>query len=217
MVFAPVLVLFWFCLCRWLPPSMQQLSLQLTRNNHPSVLVQILTISDLLKLVWSTLTVIKTTIIMERVVQPETLQETFIRDVFKERTWTKLLNPSGTVYDEIIREFFSNATVERNEINCWVRQKEFVITRQDIQDFLEVRPPSQPITTQYEDRIGAIGEMIQILSGTPTKQSMNTLKFTPDMRALAHIMLHNLYLVTNLTTFSVARTRFCLISSLIKR
>ena len=157
------------------------------------------------------------TIIMERVVQPETLQETFIRDVFKERTWTKLLNPSGTVYDEIIREFFSNATVERNEINCWVRQKEFVITRQDIQDFLEVRPPSQPITTQYEDRIGAIGEMIQILSGTPTKQSMNTLKFTPDMRALAHIMLHNLYLVTNLTTFSVARTRFCLISSLIKR
>ena len=58
------------------------------------------------------------TIIMERVVQLETLQETFISDVFKERTWTKLLNPSGTVYDEIIREFFSNATVEGNKINC---------------------------------------------------------------------------------------------------
>ena len=58
------------------------------------------------------------TIIMERVVQLETLQETFIPDVFKERTWTKLLNPSGTVYDEIIREFFSNATVEGNKINC---------------------------------------------------------------------------------------------------
>ena len=87
------------------------------------------------------------TIIMERVVQPETLQETFIPNVFKERTWTKLLNLSGTVYDENIREFFSNATIEGNEINCWVRQKEFVITRQDILDFLEVRPPSQPITT----------------------------------------------------------------------
>ena len=143
-----------------------------------------------------------------RVVQLDTLQETFILDVFKERTWTKLLNPSGIVYDEIIREFFSNATIERNEINCWVRQKEFVITRQDIQDFLEVRPPSQLITTQYENRIGAIGEMIQILGGTPTKQSMNTLKFTPEMKALAHIMLHNLYLVTNLTTLSAARTRF---------
>ena len=61
------------------------------------------------------------TIIMERLVQLETLQETFIPDVFKEGTWTKLLNPSGIVYDEIIREFFSNATVEGNEINYWVR------------------------------------------------------------------------------------------------
>ena len=82
-----------------------------------------------------------------------------------------------------------------------------MITRQDIQDFLEVCPPSQPITTQYEDIIGAIEKMIQILGGTPTKQSMNTLKFTPKM-ALAHIMLYNLYPVTNLTTLSAARTRF---------
>ena len=50
--------------------------------------------------------------------------------------------------------------------------------------------------------------MIQILGGTPTKQSMNTLKFTLEMRALAHIMLHNLYPVTNLTTLSAIRTRF---------
>ena len=82
-----------------------------------------------------------------------------------------------------------------------------MITRQDIQDFLEVCPPSQPITTQYEDKIGAIREMIQILGRTPMKQSMNTLKFTPEM-VLAHIMLHNLYPVTNLTTLSAARTRF---------
>ena len=37
---------------------------------------------------------------------------------------------------------------------------------------------------------------------------MNTLKFTPEMWALTHIMLHNLYPVTNLTTLSAARTRF---------
>ena len=37
---------------------------------------------------------------------------------------------------------------------------------------------------------------------------MNTLKFTPEMRALAHIMLHNLYPVINLTTLSATRTRF---------
>ena len=81
-------------------------------------------------------------IIMERVVRMETLEDTCIPDVFKERTWTKLLNPSGNVYSKIIKEFFSNASVDGDHINCWVRHKEFVITRESIQEFLEVRPPS---------------------------------------------------------------------------
>ena len=80
------------------------------------------------------------TIIMERVVQLESLEGTFIPKVFKERTWTKLLNPVGVVFSEIIKEFFSNATVDGDCIECWVRHKEFVITREIIQDFLEVHP-----------------------------------------------------------------------------
>ena len=93
----------------------------------------------------------RATIIMEKVVRLETLVDTSILKVFKERTWTKLLNPSGNVYAEIIREFFSNFIVDGDHINCWVRHKEFVITRDSIQEFLEVRPPSQPITVHYAD------------------------------------------------------------------
>ena len=52
----------------------------------------------------------RATIIMERVFRMETLEDTCIPNVFKEKTWTKLLNPSGNVYLEIIKEFFSNAT-----------------------------------------------------------------------------------------------------------
>ena len=48
----------------------------------------------------------KATIIMERVVKLETLEDTFIHEVFMERTWTKLLNPIGVVYSEIIKELF---------------------------------------------------------------------------------------------------------------
>ena len=81
-------------------------------------------------------------IIMERVVKLETVKDTCIPEVFKEWTWTKLLNPSGVVYSEIVKEFFSNASVERDHINYWVRHKEFVITRESIQEFLEVRPSS---------------------------------------------------------------------------
>ena len=53
------------------------------------------------------------TIIMERAVQLESLEDTFIPKVFKDKTWTKLLNPSGVVYSEIINEFFSNAPGRR--------------------------------------------------------------------------------------------------------
>ena len=44
-------------------------------------------------------------IIMERVVRMETLENTSIPEVFKERTWTKLLNPRGNVNAKLIREF----------------------------------------------------------------------------------------------------------------
>ena len=60
----------------------------------------------------------KATIIMERVVKLETLEDTFIPEVFKERTWTKLLNLVGVVYSEIIKEFFSNASVEGDTFSC---------------------------------------------------------------------------------------------------
>ena len=90
------------------------------------------------------------------------------------------MNPVGVVYSEIIKEFFSNAALDEDLIECWVRHKEFVITR----------------------------EMVQILGGTPKKSSMNTIPFSPEIRALAHVMIHNLYLVTNLTTLSTGGTMF---------
>ena len=58
------------------------------------------------------------TIIMERVVQLESLKGTFIPEVFKERTWTKLLSPVRVVYSKIIKEFFSNAIVNGDRIEC---------------------------------------------------------------------------------------------------
>ena len=150
----------------------------------------------------------KATIIMERVVRMETLENTSTPKVFKERTWTKLLNPSGNVFADIIREFFANALVEGEHINCWVRQREFIITRESIQVVLEVRPPSQQISIQYNDRLDSLEPMANLLDGSLKKKSMNTIPFTAEIRTLAYIMIHNLYLVTNLITFSEPRTIF---------
>ena len=132
----------------------------------------------------------------------------FILEVFKDRTWKKLLNPSGNVYAELISEFFANATVEGDHINCWVWQKEFIITRDSIQEFLEVCPPSQPISVQYDDRLDSLEPMVKLLGGSLKNKSMNTIPFNVEMRTLAYVMIHNLYLVTNLTTLSGPRTIF---------
>ena len=89
-----------------------------------------------------------------------------------------------------------------------MRHKEFVITKDSIQEYLDIRPPSQPISVQYEDRLESTADMVEILGGTSKKSSMNTIPFSPEMRALAHVMIYNLYPVTNLTTLSTGRTKF---------
>ena len=150
----------------------------------------------------------RATIIIERVVKLDTLKDAFIPKVFKERTWAKLLNPVGVVYLDIIKEFFSNVSVEGDHIDCWVGHKEFVITKESIQEFLEILPPSQPITVQYGDRLDSIKEMVLTLCGTLKKTSMNTIPFSPEMRTLAHVMIHNLYPITNLMTLSAPRKIF---------
>ena len=54
----------------------------------------------------------------------------------------------------------------------------------------------------------SIKEMVRILGGTPKKTSINTIPFSLDIRTLAHVMINNLYPVTNLTTLSAPRTIF---------
>ena len=54
----------------------------------------------------------------------------------------------------------------------------------------------------------SIEEMVLTLGGTLKKSSMNTIPFSLKMRTLAHVMIHNLYPVTNLMTLSAPRTIF---------
>ena len=75
-------------------------------------------------------------IMVEKGVDLESLESTFILKVFRERTWTKLLNPSGDMYDCIIKEFFANAFMEDDHLNCYVRGKEFTVSRESMQKLL---------------------------------------------------------------------------------
>ena len=83
-----------------------------------------------------------------------------------------------------------------------------MITGESIQEFLEVRPPSRPITVQNDDCLESIEEMVRILGGTLNKKSINKIPFNSNLRTLAYVMIHNLYLVTNLTTLFAPRIIF---------
>ena len=149
-------------------------------------------------------------IILEQTVALESLENTFIPKVFKEMTWTKLLNPIGNVYIEIIREFFANAIVEGERINCWLKGREFYVTRESIQELLEVHPLTQQSYIHYDDRLDSLVPIVDILGGDLKKKALNTIPFTPEMSTLAYIMLYNLYPMKNLTTLSGPKAIFLL-------
>ena len=77
-------------------------------------------------------------IFLERTVDIESLKDTFILEVFKERIWTKLPNPMDDVFECVVKEFFANAFVEGDHINCWVRGREFIVSRESVQELMEI-------------------------------------------------------------------------------
>ena len=60
---------------------------------------------------------------------------------------------------------------------------------------------------QYDERKEKLEPFVQV-GGQLKKKALHTIDFTPKMRALASIMIFNLYLVKNLTTLSGPRTIF---------
>ena len=147
-------------------------------------------------------------IIVEREVNLDSISQTFIPEVFRDWTWTKLLNGSTKVWDPIIQEFFLNAIVECEHLNCWVRGRQLYITLELIQDLLEVHPIIPNSTLPYDGRRTKITFAIEVLGGKEKKQLMHIVDFSPTMKSFTYIMIFNLYPMKNLTTLSQPRTLF---------
>ena len=145
---------------------------------------------------------------MEREVDLGSLENTFILNVFRDLTWAPLLTCLVEVHDIFIREFFSNAFVEGDYLNCWVRGKEFSISTLSIQNLLQIRPVIPEFSLFCDKRKTLVSEVVPDLGGEQKRQSLHTISFSPDMRMLAYIMLFSLYLGRNLITLSQPRALF---------
>ena len=98
----------------------------------------------------------KGTIIQERFVDLVDLKDTFIPDCFEGRGWDKLLSDLPVVYEPLIREFYANATIREDELNCWIRGHEFTLDAHDIDELLGLEGLEDHDFTNYKDRVLSI-------------------------------------------------------------
>ncbi|KAK9993898.1 hypothetical protein SO802_023601 [Lithocarpus litseifolius] len=147
-------------------------------------------------------------IIVEREVDFGSLANTFIPDVFRDRTWAPLLTGIVEVHDILVREFFLNAFKEGDHLNYWVKGNEFSISAVLIQNLLQIRPVIPKSSLPYDKRITLVLEAALNLGGARKRQSLHTISFSSAMTTLVYIMLYNPYPVRNLTILSQPRPLF---------
>ena len=82
-----------------------------------------------------------TTPIVERVVNQPSLHETNILIWFATKDWKFLLFDLVVAYVNMVREFYANAIVEGDELNCWVRGKSFFMSPVYLADILHINRP----------------------------------------------------------------------------
>ena len=101
----------------------------------------------------------KALIIQERFVDLVDLKDYFIPGCFQDRGWDKLLGVLFGVCELLIREFYANAILREDEIDCWIRGHEFTIDLEDIDEVLGFEDLEHDFI-HYKDRMHSI-ETIQ--------------------------------------------------------
>ena len=99
---------------------------------------------------------LKGTITQERFVDLGDLKDTFILNYFGGRGWDKLLSDLFAVCEPLIREFYANATIKEDELNCWIRGHEFTLDAHDIDEVLGLEGLKDHDFTNYKDKMLSI-------------------------------------------------------------
>ena len=131
----------------------------------------------------------RATIIQERFVDLMDLKDTFIPSCFKGRGWERLLSDLPRVCKPLIKEFYANAVLREDELNCWIRGKEFTIDAADIDKVLGLEGLDDHDFTNYKDRMLSIETVQSHIGGAREGRCLNTTAFLVDMRCLTTITM----------------------------
>ena len=135
------------------------------------------------------------------------LKDYFTPSCFQDRGWEKLLSDLPEVCEPLIQEFYANAILRENEIDCWLRRHEFTIDVEDITEVLGFKDLEHDFT-HFKDRMLSIETVQSHISGVREGRCLNTTAFPSNLRCLTYIMMFNLYPVKKMTTINKARAIF---------
>ena len=149
---------------------------------------------------------------MERVVQFDTLETTFIPRIFEARDWADLFENFKDPIEELVKEFYFNARYTRVELKCWVRGTEFSINTEYIAKVLHITRPANVDLTPYDDRSLQVQDILQVLGPNHEVRSkgssIGTAQFSPKLTTLKLIMFSNLYPLCNTAVINLGRAQF---------
>ena len=147
-------------------------------------------------------------IIQESHVNHADLKDSFILSCFEGRGWDKLLGELPRVCEPFIREFYANASLKEDHIECWVRGRAFTLYMGDIDAILGLEQQDHEGFIPFKDKIVFL-ETVQLrIGGYREGRCLNTNSFPPNLRCLTYIMMFNLYPVRKLSTINNARAIF---------
>ena len=89
--------------------------------------------------------------IVERAINQPSLYETNIPIWFTTKDWNLFLSDIDVTYLNMVREFYANAIVVRDELKCWVRGKSFFVSPVYLANILHINQPMLTTSPVYDD------------------------------------------------------------------
>ena len=150
--------------------------------------------------------------LVERAVDQPSLCDTNIPIWFATKDWNYLLSDLDDAYMNMVKEFYANAIVEGDELKCWVRRKSFIVSPIYLAEILSIIRPMLTTTPVYDD-LCPDKELLQETLGRNLEfsqigNSISVSSLSPKLRVLTIIMVHNLYLLSNIEYMNLGRALF---------
>ena len=107
-----------------------------------------------------------------RAVDQPSLLETNIPKWFATKDWNFLLSDLDDAYENLVKEFYANAIVKREEFKCWVRGKIFLVTPVYLAEILHINQPMFTNPPVYDD-LNSDEDLLWEALGSLTKWELN--------------------------------------------